>query len=90
MSNQESPIHSLIFDPKNLPEMPMPIFDANGRQIGTFNPYTHLIHPTSDSPYGALKLLGSMAFNLKGQLVGNFNAIGQLRPIKRDDSAESA
>lgn len=68
------------FDPKNLPSKPMPVCDIQGRQIGTFNPHTNVIHPTSESPYGALKLLGSMAFNLEGKLVGNFTAEGLFRP----------
>ena len=78
--NQEQT--QLRFDPNNLPSKPMPVSDIHGRQIGTFNPYTNVIHPTSDSPYGALKLLGSMAFNLEGKLVGNFNAEGLFRPIE--------
>lgn len=75
-------VEQIKFDPKNLPEKPTPVSDIYGRQIGTFNPYTHVIHPTSDSPYGALKLLGNMAFNLEGKLVGNFNAVGQFRPVE--------
>lgn len=78
-------LEQLRFDPKNLPDKPMPVSDIHGRQIGTFNPHTHIIHPTSDSPYGALKLLGSMAFNLEGKLVGNFNAVGQFRPVEKAD-----
>jgi hypothetical protein len=78
------------FDPKNLPRRSTPVFDIDGRRIGTFNPHTNIIHPTSDSLYGALKILGNMALNFEGKLVGNFNALGQLQPIENDEPAASA
>jgi hypothetical protein len=80
MATNKQEQEQIRFDPNNLPEKPTPIRDIYGIQIGTFNPYTQVIHPTTDSPYGALKLLGSLAFNLEGQLVGKFDNAGQFIP----------
>ena len=60
------------FNPNNLPERPTAIFNVDGTRIGTFNPHTLIIHPTSDSAQGPMKLLGSMAFDMSGNLVGKF------------------
>lgn len=81
MSNQNnSRTSEFVFDPKNLPTKPTPVFDVAGKQIGTFNPHTNLIHPTQNSPYGILKLLGNLALNHDGKIVGTFNAYGQFQP----------
>ncbi|MGB7339751.1 MAG: hypothetical protein WBC91_12730 [Phototrophicaceae bacterium] len=72
----------LPFNPNNLPERPTAIFDTSGTRIGTFNPHTLIIHPMGDTSYGPMKLLGSMAFDMNGKIVGKFNAEGQLSPIE--------
>jgi hypothetical protein len=74
---------SVLFDPKQLPDVPTPIHDIYGQHIGTFNPHTQVIHPTGDSPYGTLKLLGNMAFDMNGVLMGNFTAMGNFRPVRQ-------
>jgi hypothetical protein len=81
--NTEYSDEDVQFDPKQLPETPTPIYDVDGRHIGTFNPYTQVIHPTSDSPFGAMKILGTMAFDMHGVMVGNFTAMGHFRSMKK-------
>jgi hypothetical protein len=72
----------LQFDPKQLPETPTVIYDTDGKHIGTFNPHTQVIHPTADNPFGALKILGTMAYDMNGILVGNFTAMGRFRAMR--------
>lgn len=71
------------FDPNNLPERATAIFDVDGTRIGTFNPHTLIIHPTTDSAFGPMKLLGSMAFDMSGNLVGKFSD-GLLNPTSQE------
>lgn len=78
---------STQFNPNNLPEQPTAIFDVDGTRIGTFNPHTLIIHPTADSAFGPIKLLGSMAFDMSGTMVGSFNENGQFEPAKKEVSA---
>ena len=66
------------FDPINLPEFPTPIYNVDGTRIGTFNPHTLIIHPMGNSGYGAMKLLGHMAFDMSGKMIGKFTEQGQL------------
>ena len=68
------------FDTSNLPEKATPIYDVDGVRMGTFNPHTHVIHPTADSDYGPVKVLGTMVFNNNGQMVGTFNEDGLFQP----------
>lgn len=72
------------FDPNNLPELPTPIYDVNGKRIGTFNPHTHIIHPMGDTDYGPLKLLGRMVFDMSGDMIGTFTASGHFNPTKKE------
>ena len=74
------------FDPNNLPETSTAIFNVEGVRIGTFNPHTLIIHPTADSAYGPMKLLGSMAFDMSGNLLGNFKS-GLFNPTKQEAKA---
>lgn len=69
------------FNPNNLPERPTAIFDTTGARIGTFNPHTLIIHPMGDACYGPMKLLGRMAFDMNGKVVGKFNDAGHLSPM---------
>lgn len=71
------------FDPNNLPERPTAIYNVDGKRIGTFNPHSLIIHPTADSAYGPMKLLGSMAFDMSGNMVGKF-INGLLNPATQD------
>lgn len=79
--------HKQIFDPNNLPETPTAIFDVEGNRIGTFNPHTLIIHPTGNNVLGPLKLLGRMAFNMSGTIVGSFTANGRFSPAKEPATA---
>lgn len=70
----------LTFDPSNLPESPTPVFNVDGNRIGTFNPHTLIIHPMGNNGYGPMKLLGRMAFDMSGKMVGQFTDNGQFNP----------
>ncbi|MEL6405393.1 MAG: hypothetical protein AAFR81_13575 [Chloroflexota bacterium] len=71
-------MNTLPFNPNHLPDVPTAVYDDSGSLIGTFNPHTCIIHPSADSDFGALKLLGKLAFDMQGKLVGKFNDDGQL------------
>ncbi|MEM9950517.1 MAG: hypothetical protein AAF846_02860 [Chloroflexota bacterium] len=66
-----------VFDPINLPERPTAIYDTTGTRIGTFNPHTCMIHPSADNNYGPLKLLGRMAIDKNGTVIGKFDNSGR-------------
>ncbi|GAB5490908.1 MAG: hypothetical protein Phog2KO_11230 [Phototrophicaceae bacterium] len=75
------------FDPINLPESSTPVYDVEGTRIGTFNPHTNIIHPMGNNGYGAMKLLGHMAFDMSGKMIGKFTEKGQFAPVKATATA---
>lgn len=77
-NNQTQP----TFDPINLPVVSTPVFNVDGNRIGTFNPHTNIIHPMGRNGYGAMKLLGHMAFDMSGKMLGKFTENGQFAPTE--------
>lgn len=84
MGNYET---QATFDPTNLPESPTPVYHVDGNRIGTFNPHTLIIHPMGNNNYGAMKLLGRMAFDMSGKMVGKFTSTGQFIPVQEQATA---
>lgn len=72
------------FDPNNLPESPTRIYDVHGIRVGTFNPHTLIVHPVGETSYGPMKLLGSMAFDMNGKLIGKFTDDGLFNPTEAE------
>lgn len=69
------------FDPNNRPQFPTTIFNSNKQIVGTYIPYTNLIHPTLPGYQTPIKIVGTQAFDLDGNLVGTFED-GVFHPLE--------
>ena len=69
------------FDPNNRPQFPTTVFDSHKQIVGTYIPYTGLIHPTLPGYQTPIKIVGCNAYDENGNLVGTFED-GVFRPLE--------